>query len=88
VNLSQSGSLPPPPFNPESVPARQRFLLRQVKLLSNLLKWRKFIGEKFGVGQLATKIVESCILPVAEGGWDVGGKDVVEMVSTVSSWDF
>ncbi|THV03055.1 hypothetical protein K435DRAFT_716253 [Dendrothele bispora CBS 962.96] len=81
LQLSQSGSLPPPPFNPESVPARQRFLLRQAKLLTNLLRWRKSIGEKFGVGELVTRIVEGCVLPVAEGGWEVGGRDVVEMIS-------
>ncbi|KAF5369342.1 hypothetical protein D9758_002504 [Tetrapyrgos nigripes] len=73
----------PPSFNPESVPARQRFLIRQVKLLSNLLRWRKFTGERFGVGQMVTRIIERCIVPVADEGWEVGGKDVVENVSAM-----
>lgn len=71
----------PVAFDPESIPARRRFLTRQVKLLRNLLRWRKYTKERFGIGLLVGKLVDGCILSVAESGWDVGGEDVVRMVS-------
>ena len=70
----------PSPFDPAVIPARKRFLARQIKLLDNLLKWRKFNDERFGVGILVTRLVDACILRIAEGGWDVGGQDVVRQV--------
>ena len=64
-------------FDPESVPARRRFLIRRYKLLNNLLQWRKYIGEKFGIGELISKLIGECMLPVAENGWDVGGEEIM-----------
>lgn len=69
-----------PRFDPESIPARRRFLARRVKLLRNLIRWRKFTGERFGVGALATRILKGCVLPIAEGGWEVGGEEIVKKV--------
>lgn len=73
-----------PPFNPESIPARQRFLTRRLKLVQNLIRWRKFTGERFGIGQLATKLIDRCIMPVAETGWEVGGEEYMRKVSVAS----
>ncbi|KXN82858.1 GC-rich sequence DNA-binding factor 2 [Leucoagaricus sp. SymC.cos] len=70
----------PSPFNPEAIPARQRFLARRVKLLKNLLRWRKFIGEQYGIGLLVTRLVDNCILGIAESGWHVGGEKVAKRV--------
>ncbi|ESK88444.1 gc-rich sequence dna-binding factor-like protein [Moniliophthora roreri MCA 2997] len=68
-------------FDPESVPSRQRFLTRRVKLLSNLLRWRKSAGERFGLGQLAARIVDGLVVEIADEGWEVGGADVVQTVA-------
>ncbi|KAF9483419.1 hypothetical protein BDN70DRAFT_873928 [Pholiota conissans] len=68
-------------FNPAAIPARRRFLNRRVKLLGNLLRFRKYIGERFGVGILIGRLVERSIVNVAEGGWDVGGQEVAEKIA-------
>ena len=72
-----------PPFNPESIPARQRFLARRTKLVQNILRWRKYTGERFGIGELATRLATRCIGPVGESGWDVGGADCVRKVGSL-----
>ena len=72
-----------PPFDPESIPARQRFLARRIKLVQNIIRWRKYTSERFGIGELASKLVDRCITPVAEGGWEVGGKSCVQKVSVL-----
>ena len=69
-----------PSFNPETIPARRRFLARRVKLLANLLLRRKFIGDHHGIGLLITRIVDDCVLRAAESGWDVGGEDIAKKV--------
>ena len=73
-----------PAFNPESIPGRRRFLSRRVKLLRNVLQWRKYTGEGFGLGLLVGRLVEGCILSVAESGWDVGGEKISRIVSSQS----
>ncbi|KAG6891529.1 hypothetical protein C0992_005064 [Termitomyces sp. T32_za158] len=70
-----------PAFEPEAIPARRRFLSRRVKLLRNLLRWRKHTGERFGVGTLVTRLLEQCVVDVAETGWEVGGEDIARTVS-------
>ncbi|KAH9841721.1 nineteen complex-related protein 2-domain-containing protein, partial [Rhodofomes roseus] len=70
-----------PRFDPEAIPARRRFLTRRYKLLQNLLQWRRYTGERFGLGQLAQNLVGSDMLPVAEGGWEVGGEESMRKVA-------
>jgi len=77
-------SLNNPPFNPESIPARRRFLARRTKLGQNIIRWRKYTGERFGIGELATRLVVRCIAPVADGGWDVGGEECVRKVCLIA----
>lgn len=67
-------------FSPESIPARRRCLARRVKLLQNLLRWRKYTGEKFGIGSLVRRLVEPGILQIADSGWEVGGEHVMRLV--------
>lgn len=74
-----------PAFNPAAIPARSRFFARQVKLLRNLLRWRKHTGERYGVGELATRLVEKCVLEVAESGWDIGGESMARTVCRILS---
>ncbi|KAF5360932.1 hypothetical protein D9756_004921 [Leucocoprinus leucothites] len=70
----------PSPFDPEAIPARRRFLARRSKLLRNLLRWRKFITNHHGVELLTTRLIDNCILGVAESGWEVGGEETAKSV--------
>ena len=70
-----------PRFDPEAIPARRRYLNRNSKLLTNMTRWRKFTGERFGIGLLITTLATNCMLPVAEGGWEVGGEEILRKVS-------
>ncbi|KAF8073909.1 nineteen complex-related protein 2-domain-containing protein [Lyophyllum atratum] len=72
-----------PGFDPEAIPARRRFLARRVKLLRNLLRWRKHTGERYGAGALAKRLAESCLLDVAASGWEVGGEDIARTTATM-----
>lgn len=73
-----------PRFDPEAIPARNRLLARLSKLLQCILRWRKYTGEKFGVGEMATRLVAKCMLPVAETGWEVGGGDRMRKVHVLA----
>lgn len=76
----------------EAIQARQRFLQRQLKLLSNGLRWRRYSkgiilpqGSGPGAGVpfeacLVHELVSKCMLPVIEAAWDTGGKEVAEQV--------
>jgi len=70
-------------FDPESIPARRRFLMRRYKLVSNMTKWRKHTGECFGIGELVGKAVVNIMLPTARSGWEVGGQDIMLKVSKI-----
>ncbi|KAF6755800.1 nineteen complex-related protein 2-domain-containing protein [Ephemerocybe angulata] len=73
----------PAPFNPEAIPSRRRFLLRRLKLLKNLWRWRKYTGERFGVDKLLTRLIENCFIVVAQSGWEVGGRDAARTVASI-----
>ncbi|KAF8755080.1 Haspin like kinase domain [Rhizoctonia solani] len=64
-------------FDPEGIPARTRYLVRVSKLVANLVAWRKYTGEKFSVGELIERVLSKVMLPVAEGGWEVGGEGIL-----------
>ncbi|KAL5524572.1 hypothetical protein ACEPAF_9712 [Sanghuangporus sanghuang] len=70
-------------FDPEAIPARQRFLYRRFKLLNNFLRWRKYTGEKFGAGEMVLRLVNQCMRPIAETGWEVGGERIMEKAMNV-----
>ena len=69
-----------PRFDPQAIPARRRFLARRYKLLRNVLQWRKHAGDRYGLGNLATRLVTSSMIPVAESGWEVGGEEIMRKV--------
>ncbi|KAJ7132963.1 nineteen complex-related protein 2-domain-containing protein [Mycena filopes] len=71
IEKCKASAGPPAGFDPMSIPARTRFLNRRIKLLRNLVKWRKYTGERLGVGESISRLVES-ISDVAHGGWDDG----------------
>lgn len=81
VRQCVDGNVRPPAFDPQAPPARRRFLARRLKLLRNLVRWRKYSGERFGVGELVTQLLRDCMLPIAESGWEVGGEDIMRKVS-------
>lgn len=66
-------------FDPASIPARSRFLNRRTKLLRNLIKWRKYSGERFGIGDTIRRLVDESISDIARGGWD-GGQAFIDQV--------
>ncbi|KAJ7451559.1 nineteen complex-related protein 2-domain-containing protein [Mycena latifolia] len=74
--LTSAGT--PAAFDPASIPARTRFVNRRMKLLRNLVKWRKYTGERFGIGESISRLVDA-ISDVARGGWD-GGQMFVDQV--------
>ncbi|KAI0087050.1 nineteen complex-related protein 2-domain-containing protein [Irpex rosettiformis] len=71
-----------PRFDPEAIPARRRYLNRCSKLLLSMTRWRKFTGERFGIGMLMTNLSTNCMLPVAESGWEVGGEEIIRKVAS------
>lgn len=71
-------------FDPEAIPARKRYLSRQVKLVTNLIKWRRCTGELFGVGQLISRVADGCVLHIADSGWDVGGEEALKKVGWIA----
>lgn len=75
-------------FDPQSIPARRRFLVRRLKLLTNLIKWRKHTGERFGLGETVTLLILRCLLPVSERGWEVGGEEILRKVRSGSELSF
>lgn len=66
-----------PPFDPAALHARIRFLSKRLKLLTMILRWRKFAGELFGIGETVHRLTKDIMLPIALGGWDVGGRDIM-----------
>ncbi|KAI0822058.1 nineteen complex-related protein 2-domain-containing protein [Trametes gibbosa] len=71
----------PPRFDPAAIPARRRILARAHKLLRTLLAWRRYAGDRYGLGALATRLVARSMLPLAETGWEVGGEEVMRKVA-------
>ena len=69
-----------PTFDPESIPARRRFLARQIKLAGNLVRWRRHVRERSSLDILLKRLVENCFLDVALSGWDVGGEELSKKV--------
>ncbi len=73
-----------PPFHPEAIPARKRVLARQEKLMTNIIRWRRYTRSLFGIDEVAKSFLVDCILPVARSGWDVGGEVCIRRVSFFS----
>ena len=74
-----------PPFHPEAIMARRRLLARQEKLMTNIIRWRRYTGSLFGIDEIAKDLLLKCILPVARSGWEVGGEVYVRRVSSANS---
>ncbi|KAG8754904.1 hypothetical protein FRC14_004538 [Serendipita sp. 396] len=65
-----------PTFDPEAISARRRYMKRVIKLTENIMLWRKYSKERFGVGRLVTTLLEILFF-VSQGGWDIGGEEFI-----------
>ncbi|KAI0251981.1 nineteen complex-related protein 2-domain-containing protein [Lactifluus subvellereus] len=71
-----------PPFHPEAIAARKRLLARQEKLMTNILRWRRYTNSLFSIDEAANNLLVNCIVPLAKSGWEVGGEECVRRVSS------
>ncbi|KAH9042156.1 nineteen complex-related protein 2-domain-containing protein [Lactarius pseudohatsudake] len=58
------------PFHPGAIAARSRLLAHQEKLMSNILRWRKY-SNSLGIDEVARNLLVNCILPIAKTGWEI-----------------
>ncbi|KAG2342161.1 hypothetical protein BDR05DRAFT_1001119 [Suillus weaverae] len=71
-----------PVFDPDAIAARRRLLRHASKFLDTLIRWRKYTGEKLGIGDLCIRHMNNIVLPIAESGWEVGGEEITrEMIA-------
>ncbi|RSH87900.1 uncharacterized protein EHS24_000418 [Apiotrichum porosum] len=76
------GSTRPPPYNPTSRSAMQRYVRRRLKLLRNLLLWRRVAPND--VPDLVARIVSVVLRPVLSRTWEGGGEDMAKKVLEVA----
>ncbi|KAI6114380.1 GCFC-domain-containing protein [Pisolithus sp. B1] len=69
-----------PQFDPEAIAARNRLLTRASKLVSVMLRWRKYTGDKLGAGALCVRLINNYALPIARSGWEVGGEQTTRQM--------
>lgn len=70
------------PFHPGAIAARSRRLAHQEKLMTNILRWRKYTSSVVGLDEVLKNLLVKCVLPIAKTGWEVGGQDSVHRVSS------
>ncbi|KAF8327394.1 nineteen complex-related protein 2-domain-containing protein [Cantharellus anzutake] len=72
-------------FDPQSIPARRRFIIRRIKLLTNLLAWRKLVPDvpELGVDDAIRRLINDLIVPVANTGWEVGGEELLQKAKSM-----
>ena len=88
-------------MDPAAISSRHRFLMRQYKLASTVLRWRSLArtvtlsagGEGHGVGAgmtlndaVANELVGKVILPVLDAAWHTGGQELATKVRTRQSY--
>jgi GC-rich sequence DNA-binding factor len=81
--MSKAG-VGPSTFDPESISGRQRYLRRIVKLVHNILKWRRYTKERDGLGLIVTGLVGDALFPLARSGWEAGGEEVIRDVRIIA----
>jgi GC-rich sequence DNA-binding factor len=77
------GSIPPPAFTPDTRIALLRFIGKRVKLLKNILLWRR--EAPMEVRELVNRLVGEVIRPIMERQWEGGGKELGVLVSRLPS---
>ncbi|WWD20108.1 hypothetical protein CI109_104583 [Kwoniella shandongensis] len=82
-SVTAHNSLPPPGFNPESRPAMERYVRRRIKLLKNILLWRREAPQE--VRELVIRLVGEVLRPVLSRCWDGGGQEMAAKVLSAAS---
>lgn len=81
----QEGASPtavaPPAFDPASRTSMERFVRRRLKLVKNILLWRRYSMHE--ARELITRIVNDVLRPVMERAWDGGGRDMALKVRVI-----
>jgi len=67
-------------FDPQSIPARRRFMVRQLKLLVNLITWRRLASDalELEIDDVIKRFINEVLTPVANTGWEVGGEEMLQ----------
>ena len=78
-SASQSTATPPPAFDPAARTALSTFTNRRLKLIKNMLIWRRYAPEE--IRQLAGMVLGQVIRPCLTRCWDSGGKELADKVS-------
>ncbi|KAK8849483.1 hypothetical protein IAR55_004817 [Kwoniella newhampshirensis] len=76
-------SRPPPAFNPESRPAMERYIRRRIKLLINILLWRREAPQE--VRELVIRLVGEVLRPILSRCWEGGGKEMAAKVLSAAT---
>ena len=74
-------AIPPPGFEPTTRTALGRYVRRRLKLVRNLLMWKREAGRE--VGEMVSRIVGEVLRPVLQRHWEGGGKELAQTVSRV-----
>lgn len=75
-------AIPPPAFDPASRFAMERYVKRRIKLLKNILLWRRQASSE--VGELITRLVSEVLRPVLGRCWGGGGREMAHKVCSYS----
>ena len=75
---------PPSAFDPASRPALQRFIRKRIKLVRNIMLWRRQAPEE--VRELVNLVVGNVLRPLLERCWGSGGQEMAPKVSVLSTW--
>ena len=72
-------------FDPQSISARRRFMVRQLKLLINLIAWRRLASDvpELEVDDIVKRLINEIMTPVANTGWEVGGEELLQKVNII-----
>ena len=72
---------PPPAFDPAARTATLRFIRRRIKLLRNILLWRRQAPNE--ARALIERILGEVLVPVMAKAWDGGAKEMAGQVSLI-----
>ena len=78
-SLTFPNSVPPPAFDPASRPAMERYVRRRVKLLQNMLLWKREAPQE--IDKLVMRLVGEVLKPVLGRCWGGGGQEMAAKVS-------
>ncbi|OXG25371.1 GC-rich sequence DNA-binding factor [Cryptococcus neoformans Ze90-1] len=81
--VTASNAIPPPAFNPASRSALIRFIHRRIKLLKNILLWKREAPQE--VRGLVMRLIGEILRPVLSRSWDSGGKELAQEILSVAT---